>query len=233
MEKRELKAIALDVDGTITDNSRKICINAIKAINQAEKNGIPVIIVTGNILCATKMLAIMLGTTGGLVSENGGVIEYQREKKVLGNIEECQKAYEYLKTKHPIKKVEFSDQRISEVAIERNIKEETVKDVLKDFNVEIYDTKFAIHLTDPSVDKGSSLEMLVKCMDVKTEDIMAIGDSENDIEFLRVAGLKVAVNNADEELKATADYVTHKPHGDGVAEAVSKFILNNKGILEF
>ncbi|HNS26365.1 MAG TPA: HAD hydrolase family protein, partial [Methanobacteriaceae archaeon] len=55
MEEHELKAIALDVDGTMTDNSRKICISAIEAISQAEENGIPVIIVTGNILCAAKM----------------------------------------------------------------------------------------------------------------------------------------------------------------------------------
>lgn len=220
----KIKAIATDVDGTITDNSRKLCVNAVKSINQAEKKGIPVIIVTGNILCATKMLAIMLGTTGGLVSENGGVIEYQREKKILGDIKKCEEAYQYLKTKHPIFKVEFSDQRISEVAIERTIKEEVVKDVLEDFDVEVYDTKFAIHLTDPSVDKGSSLKMLASKMGIKPEEIMATGDSENDIEFLEVAGLKVAVNNADEALKEKADYVTRKKYGDGFAEAVEKFV---------
>ncbi|NYB26773.1 MAG: phosphoglycolate phosphatase [Methanobacteriaceae archaeon] len=225
MEEHELKAIALDVDGTMTDNSRKICISAIEAISQAEENGIPVIIVTGNILCAAKMLAIMLGTTGGVVSENGGVIEYKGARKLLGNIEECKRAFKYLKTKYPVQKVEFSDERISEVAIERNIKEEIVKETLKDFNVEIYDTNFAIHLTDPSVDKGSSLEILAAYNGVKTEEIMAIGDSENDIEFLRVAGLRVAVNNADKELKAIADYVTSEPHGDGVAEAIYKFII--------
>jgi len=222
----KIKAIAMDVDGTITDSSRKICIEAIKTIKQAEKKGIPVIIVTGNILCATKMLAIMLGTTGGLVSENGGVIEYRNEKKILGNIKKCEEAFQYLKTKHPVLKVEFSDQRISEVAIERTIKEEVVKDVLKDFDVEIYDTNFAIHLTDPSVDKGSSLKMLASCMGLKPEEIMAVGDSENDIEFLQVAGLKVAVNNADLNLKEIADYVTTRPYGDGFAEAVRKFILD-------
>lgn len=225
MEKHEFKAIALDVDGTITDNTRKICVSSLKAINQAEKNGIPVIIVTGNTLCSTKMISIMLGTSGGLVSENGGVIYHQKEKKVLGNIVECEKAYKYLKTKYPVEKVEFSDLRVSEIAIRRNIKEEIIKDTLKDFNVEVYDSKFAIHLTDPTVDKGSSLEILAGHMGLKTGEIMAIGDSENDIEFLRVAGLKIAVNNADEELKAAADYVTSKPHGDGVKEAVSKFIF--------
>jgi phosphoglycolate phosphatase (TIGR01487 family) len=226
MEDREIKAIALDVDGTITDSTRKICINSIKAINQVEEKGIPVIIVTGNILCSTKMISILLGTTGGMVAENGGVIKYGDEQRGVGNIKECERAYEYLKTRYPVNKVEFSDQRISEVAIGRNVEEETVKSTLKDFDVKIYDSKFAIHLTDPAVDKGSSLKVLATYLNGKTEEIMAIGDGENDVEFLQVAGLKVAVNNAARELKAMADYVTHKPYGDGVAEAVSKFILN-------
>ena len=225
MDEYQIKALALDVDGTITDNTRKICVSAIRAISKAEEKGIPAIIVTGNILCAAKMLTIMLGTTGGVVSENGGVIEYNGEKKLLGNIAECQRAFEYLKTKYPVQKVEFSDERISEVAIIRNIKEEIVKETLKDFNVKIYDTKFAIHLTDPSVDKGKSLQMLAAYNGVKTDDIMAIGDSENDIEFLEMAGLKVAVNNADDELKAIADYVTSESYGDGAAEAIYKFLI--------
>lgn len=226
IDKQKIKAIALDVDGTITDKTRRICLNAVKVIFKAENNGIPVIIVTGNILCATKMLSIMLGTTGGLVVENGGVIEYHGEKRVLGNIGECQRAYEYLKTKFKVNKVEFSDQRVSEVAIRREIEEEVVKEALKDFNVEIYDTKFAIHLTDPLVDKGSSLRIIAESRGWQTSEIMAVGDGENDISFLKVAGLKVAVNNADDQLKSIADYITLKPYGDGVAEAVNKFIFN-------
>lgn len=225
-KKQELKAIALDVDGTITNANRKICLNAVDAIFQAENRGIPVIIVTGNVMCAAKMIVILLGTTGGLVAENGGVIECKGKERVLGNIKECQRAYEFLSSKFDVKKVQFSDQRVSEVAIERNITEEMVKETVKDFNVEIYDTKFAIHLTDPTVDKGSSLEMIATQLGIKTSDIMAIGDSENDIEFLRVAGLKIAVLNADEELKAIADYVTENYYGDGAAEAIKKFILN-------
>ena len=176
-------------------------------------------------MCAAKIIAILLGNTGGLVAENGVVIESQGRIKILGNITECQKAYEFLKSKFEVMKVELSDQRVSEVAIERTIPEELVKETVNDFNVEVYDTKFAIHLTDPLVDKGSSLKMIITDLDIKTDEILAIGDSENDIEFLRVAGVKVAVNNADSELKDIADYVTEKSYGDGVAEAIERFIL--------
>jgi hydroxymethylpyrimidine pyrophosphatase-like HAD family hydrolase len=61
-------------------------------------------------------------------------------------------------------------------------------------------------------------------MGVKPQEIMAVGDSENDLEFLEVAGVKVAVANADQELKSLADYVSQKPYGDGVKEAIERFI---------
>lgn len=225
MVENSLKAIALDVDGTITDKTRRVGINAVKAIYWAENRGIPVIIVTGNVLCSTKTISILLGTSGGLVAENGGVIEFNGKTKILGNIEKCEKAYKFLKSQHDVKKVENSDLRVSEIALTRDIPEYIIKETLKDFDVEIYDTQFAIHLTDPAVDKGSSLEMISADLGLKTDEILAIGDSENDIEFLKVAGMKVAVNNADEELKAIADYVTEQPHGDGVREAIERFLL--------
>jgi phosphoglycolate phosphatase len=220
-----IKAVALDVDGTITDGKRRLCTSSIKAIHKTEKMGIPVIIVTGNIMCSTNMISILLGTSGGFVAENGGIIESCRGKKILGNIEKCQKAYEILKSKLDVEKVDYSDQRFSEIALTRDIPSDLVKESLKNVDVEVYDSKFAIHLTDPVVDKGSSLKIVAGDMGIKTSEILAIGDGENDIEFLKVAGVKVAVANADEELKSIADYVTEKSYGDGVEEAIERFLV--------
>ncbi|MGF7117850.1 phosphoglycolate phosphatase [Methanobacterium oryzae] len=220
-----MKAIAIDIDGTITDQNRKICVNAINALRKAEDNGYPIILVTGNVLCAAKMVAVMVGTSGGIVSENGGFIQTRKKNLILGDIEKCKPAYEFLKSKYSIEKTEFSNIRLSEIAIVRNIDVNIVKETVKDFDVEVYDTKFAIHLTDPEVNKGKSLEIVAKDMGITLDEIMAIGDSENDLEFLEVAGFKVAVRNADKELKENTDYVTKKPYGDGAAEAIEKFIL--------
>ncbi|MBI4814508.1 MAG: phosphoglycolate phosphatase [Methanobacterium sp.] len=219
-----IKAVAVDVDGTITDGKRRLCCSAMESIRAVEECDIPVIIVTGNILPVTKTLSIFIGTSGGLVAENGGVIESSKGRMVLGDIRKCKEAYEFLKTKHHIQKVDFSDQRISEIALYRTLPVKVVKDTLKDFDVKIYDTKFALHITDPTVDKGTSLVSVAEDMGILPEEILAVGDSENDLEFLKVAGLKVAVANAAPELKASADYVTQKPYGDGVKEALERFL---------
>ena len=220
-----MKAIALDVDGTITNKNRRACISAIKAIHQAEDNGISVIIVTGNMLCSSRMISTLLGTTGGLVVENGGIIETAKRRKVLGDFSKSEKAYNYLKSKHDVDKVELSNHRISEIALTRKIPVDIIKETLKDFDVKIYDSNFAIHLTDPTVNKGMALGMVAEDLGINVQDIMAIGDGENDIEFLEVAGFKVAVANANRELKIIADYVTTSYYGDGAAEAINKFLL--------
>lgn len=219
-----IKAVAVDVDGTITDGKRRLCCSSLESIRSAEKKGIPVIIVTGNILSVTKTLSIFIGTSGGLVAENGGVIESSKGRVVLGDINKCKDAYDFLLTKHPVEKVDFSDQRISEVAFYRTIPVKQVKEILKDFDVKIYDTNFALHITDPAVNKGTSLVQVAGDMGILPEEILAIGDSENDLEFLNVAGVQVAVANAEPELKSIADYVTEKPYGDGVKEALERFL---------
>jgi hypothetical protein len=217
--------LALDVDGTITDQKRRLCPGALEAIRNVEEQGIPVIIVTGNILCATKTISILLGTTGGLVAENGGVIEYGGQISVLGDLEKCEKAFQHLRKIYDVRKVEYSSARVSEIALERSLPVKKIKETLKNWDVEIYDTQFALHLTDPAVNKGLSLLNIARKMQVKPEEIMAIGDSENDLEFLEQAGWKVAVANSDQELKIKADYVTRKPYGDGVKEAIGRFLL--------
>lgn len=221
-----MKAIAVDIDGTITDKNRKICVNAINALRKAEEKNYPVILVTGNILCTAKMVSIMVGTSGGIISENGGAVQTRERNLILGDIEKCKLAYQFLKSEYDVEKTEFSDLRLSEIAIKRNIDVNTVKKTVKNFDVQIYDSKFAIHITDPLVNKGKSLKIVAKDMGITTDEILAIGDSENDLEFLEVAGFKVAVSNADRELKENTDYITKKPYGDGAAEAIEKFILN-------
>ena len=58
----KIEAIAVDIDGTITDNKRRICISSIESLRAAEKMNIPTIIVTGNVTnyaYATEVLQIM------------------------------------------------------------------------------------------------------------------------------------------------------------------------------
>ena len=55
-------------------------------------------------------------------------------------------------------------------------------------------------------------------------ELLAIGDSYNDINMIRLAGCGVAMDNAVKELKAVSDYVTNSNEEDGAARAVERII---------
>lgn len=54
---------------------------------------------------------------------------------------------------------------------------------------------------------------------------MAIGDSYNDISMIKYAGLGVAMENAPDEVKKWADYITGTNDDDGVAKVINKFVI--------
>jgi hydroxymethylpyrimidine pyrophosphatase-like HAD family hydrolase len=55
--------------------------------------------------------------------------------------------------------------------------------------------------------------------------VLAIGDAENDIEMLQMAGIGVAMGNAHASVQAAANHVVASNDADGVAEAVERFVL--------
>ncbi|RMG76506.1 MAG: HAD family hydrolase [Chloroflexi bacterium] len=87
--------------------------------------------------------------------------------------------------------------------------------------------KDMVEVLPPNTSKGSALKHLLKTLGVEAENVLAIGDGENDIEMIQLAGVGVAVANADERLKSVADHVVASNQDDGVAEAVERFVLKS------
>lgn len=75
------------------------------------------------------------------------------------------------------------------------------------------------------VSKASALRSVLAELGIEPEHTLAIGDGENDVEMLRMAGIGVAVGNAAAVARAAADAVVATNDEDGVAEAVERFAL--------
>lgn len=71
--------------------------------------------------------------------------------------------------------------------------------------------------------KGRAVEFLGDVLGIDRDEIMAIGDNENDISMFKAAGLKIAMGNASDELKAIADHVVGTNMESGVAEALARY----------
>lgn len=88
---------------------------------------------------------------------------------------------------------------------------------------------FLLEFMSNEAGKGKALAFLAEYLGISMAETIAIGDFFNDISALKVAGLPVAVANADAELKKIAMYITARPcHEGAVAEVIEKFILGEE-----
>ena len=226
-----LKALVTDVDGTITDRRRRINTDAIETLRMLVDAEIEVVLASGNTVCFMDGLCKMVGTDGTIISENGGV--YRRgfggTLHIPGDQKVCLEAFEVLRDHFAGEGVRLellsAQYRFADVAFARKIDPDDVRTVVRDHHlpVRVLDTGFAIHLQDPGVSKGTAMRDLAREMGLLPDEILAIGDSENDIEMLKAAGVGVAVANAPEPTRSAADWVPRESYGDGFVETVKKY----------
>jgi Cof subfamily protein (haloacid dehalogenase superfamily) len=112
--------------------------------------------------------------------------------------------------------------------------ETEVRDRLYDQFVEELGERAAIVKTEPmylevmapGVNKGAALPTLAEYCGITTDEILAIGDADNDTSMVAAAGIGVAVANGSAATLEAADYITEHTNNDGgVAEAVHRFVL--------
>lgn len=82
-----------------------------------------------------------------------------------------------------------------------------------------------LEIMNKEATKGRALQAVSEYFSIDRREVMAIGDSYNDIEMLKWAGVGVAVGNAPPEVQKYADYVTTSNDEDGVAAALQHLVL--------
>ncbi len=80
-------------------------------------------------------------------------------------------------------------------------------------------------MTHPEVSKGHSVKFYANRLGIKDYEIVAIGDNYNDVSMLKMAGIGVAMGNAEEGVKAISDFVTLDNHDGGVGYAIRKLLF--------
>ena len=80
-------------------------------------------------------------------------------------------------------------------------------------------------MTHPDVSKGNSVKLYASQLGIKDYDICAIGDNYNDVSMLKIAGIGVAMGNAEEGVKTISDFVTLSNNESGVSHAIHKVLF--------
>jgi hypothetical protein len=224
-----LKALLTDIDGTITDPTRRIHTGSITQIRKLVDHGVEVVLASGNTSCFMDALCKMIGTRGTFIAENGGVfrVGYAGTLHIRGDQAVCRNALEVLQAHFRASGKELDlyspTYRFADLAFARTVPVDEVKDVLQNHPVQVLDTGYAIHLQSPGIDKGTALVALAREIGLEPTDFLAIGDSLNDIQMLKTAGIGITVANGHPDTKAVAQYIAGKEYGDGFVEATEKF----------
>lgn len=84
---------------------------------------------------------------------------------------------------------------------------------------------YFLELVPLGIDKARSIAVLSEKLGITREEVAAMGDGYNDLSMIKYAGLGIAMDNAQEPVKAAANYIAPSNDEDGVAIAVERYFL--------
>ena len=173
---------------------------------------------------------------------NVAFYNYENSKKLSNkrtNINIVQNIYEYVKNLEDNKFLKITICDDSEIIFSRiidkfkkinnidvldvaHMSRKIIKDGTEEVPVEYYYTE----ITNKNVDKWTAIEYLIKKLNIKKEEVIAIGDNMNDEIMIKNAGLGVSMGQANPKIKKIADIVTQDNNNNGVAFILNKVLKN-------
>jgi Cof subfamily protein (haloacid dehalogenase superfamily) len=281
-----IKLIAIDMDGTLLGDIRKVTTENARAIKEAQNQGVKVVVATGrdekearlpireaNIICpiisvngaqsrdekenvlstfpiskeetnvifdilTSNEIYFELYTNQGTVSDN-----YEKALQAVVDFLLSSGSDEDMETMRKIAKERFDVGAITLVDSYHDFIEQEDTIVLKILAFSKDDDKRNmtrkslfemdqlaisasardnIEITSIHAQKGIAVKAYAEKLGISMDEVMVIGDSFNDLSMFKLAGWKVAMGNAVQEIKNLADFITHSNEEDGVAFAIRK-----------
>ena len=220
----QFTVLACDYDGTLAPEGT-IGEQTIDSLRRCAASGRKLVMVTG------RELPELLGVCSSpelfelIVAENGGMLyrPATREEKARGPPPSAEfvatlkrRGVEPLSTGHV-------------VVATRQPHETVVLQTIRDLGLElqVIFNKGAVMILPSGINKATGLAAALKNLSVLCENVVAIGDAENDHALLESCGIGVAVANAIPLLKAHADWVTDGPSGEGVQQLIARLLTDD------
>lgn len=127
-----------------------------------------------------------------------------------------------------VKKIEGSVLKFVVVNSDLELLKKVRDEIEKIPNVDVMSSNYDnFEVMNKGVNKGAALKILSDKLDIAPEEMVSIGDNENDITMLKYAGLGIVMGNGMDCARDVAQYVTDTNDNDGVAKAIEKFILGS------
>ncbi|WP_346779333.1 Cof-type HAD-IIB family hydrolase [Paenibacillus brevis] len=238
------KLLALDMDGTVLNRDHEISRENCEWIHRAIDSGIVVMFATGREVQSIEQYVKQLGLESPLVSVNGSEVWTSPGSLLVRHI----LTDEWVEELHRIARntdCRYWAYTVNQVFTTRDWPDRIDRpsgDPWLKFGIHCDDLNLLpelrgrleamghfevtnssprnLEINPSGINKASGLREVCRLLDIRMEEVAACGDSLNDLEMIRSAGLGIAMGNAQEAVKQAADAVTGTNDEDGVAQAI-------------
>jgi hydroxymethylpyrimidine pyrophosphatase-like HAD family hydrolase len=217
-------ALAADYDGTLATDGH-VDADTLQALRDLRSSGRKVILVTGRELPELGSTFAELDVCDVVVAENGGLLWWPAEQReeVLAEPPPAEFIAEMARldvAPFSVGRVIFATWRPHEGVILQTIQRLGI-------GYQIIFNKRAVMVLPASINKATGLLAALERLKIPAEQVVGIGDAENDHAFLDACGVAAAVDNALPALKARCDLVMSADHGRGVVELIRRILADD------
>lgn len=240
------KLIALDMDGSLLNEEKEISPDNLQVLHRCLERGVIVCLATGREINSVSPYIDRIGAELPLVTVNGSEVWMHRDQ-LYSRVEMDAALVIKLRSWALEHRIGYWGTAVEGVFHHENWRDDAAELHWLKFGMFTDDTGllakirheaeqmklFEITNSHPGnlefnprgVNKAAGLQKLCKVYGIAPENMIAVGDSVNDVAMIRAAGLGVAMGNAQEEVKRQADMVTLSNEEDGVAHIIRKIVL--------
>ncbi len=249
-----IKLLALDVDGTITEEDQTIGTETIEMLRNIKMKdpSLLMALVSGNALPILVGIRNTIGVGDILFAENGGImfsyldmpvekVKYIGKYKALtidrGNMRNLSWTLKFFqrdipeielnRIKEKFEIEEFFTNKWRDTSLSINARPhdiEAILDFVKD--AKIQNSGYALHIMNKGQDKGFAIRKIIEYTGVRKDQILACGDGGNDIDMFKNAEFSGTPKNGSKEAKLNCNYISSYSYGRGL-----KDILNHYGLI--
>ena len=203
--------------GMIVENTTKEIIYSqnldaqeVKQLIQLGKSlGLPIMIYTRDAHCVEAVPEVVQKNAKNLKGMNLKMVDFDKMN--------------FSEEQNYIYKICFIDK--PEIILEK--RNEIPKEIVEKYEITSSVPEY-LEIVKKGIKKSEAIKVVMEKYHIKQEEVMAIGDGENDVEMLEFAGLGIAMENAKDDVKSFANDITTSNNHDGVANAIEKYILRGE-----
>jgi hypothetical protein len=215
------KALVCDYDGTLATQDRLVP-EVVEALHRASRSGLRLVLVTGRTFFELNRVCEPLDLFDVVVAENGGVLYFPRSgtlrdqgpppsPRLLAELDRRGLYYQ-------AGRVIVGTARADEAAVGEAMAAAGV-------TLELIPNRAALMLLPAGISKGTGVGHAIRALGLSFQDVLAVGDAENDLALFEACGWAACPANAVAEVFERADWVFPGESGEAVAAAITGLVL--------